>query len=350
MNLLDIQLVNGPCGDPAVLVTGCGPHVLFDAGSLEPLSNKEILKIKLIAISHTHVDHFIGFDRIIRANIPHFRTIEIIGPQGIIENVRGKLNGYTWNLLEADQIIFIVHEVLRDHSIKTVRLSNTTAFSVEPISSTTSNSHGAATIPIQCRAEFAISASVVDHGMDVLAFKLTCKDLQSVDKDQLIKIGLKPGPWISKVQDFVLQQDTELNQDEHIHIDGKNFNIANLAQVLIKPRPGQSIVYITDMAFTAPNINQIRMLCRGPVDTLICEANFKIADHDKARSKSHLTTRQAAILAQIIQAKELKIFHISDSYGGDFESSHKESQSALKDFSHLSIEDLQIIASKEYTQ
>ena len=67
LSSVNIQLVNGLSGDPAVYaqIGQTGESILFDAGSLDALSNRELLKIRVVAISHTHVDHFIGFDKLI---------------------------------------------------------------------------------------------------------------------------------------------------------------------------------------------------------------------------------------------------------------------------------------------
>ncbi|MHC4600497.1 MAG: ribonuclease Z, partial [Planctomycetota bacterium] len=58
------KLVNGPAGDPALYVEllGEGQAILFDMGRLERLKPAELLRITHVFVSHTHFDHFIGFD------------------------------------------------------------------------------------------------------------------------------------------------------------------------------------------------------------------------------------------------------------------------------------------------
>src|SRR5690606_24994441 len=112
--------------DPAVygFFPRSGDAVLFDLGALDGLSNRELLRVRMALVSHTHIDHFIGFDRLLRVNIPHGRMIEICGPPGIIRNVKGKLDGYLWNLLEPDQLRFTVHEIDREGGVRSVLLAS----------------------------------------------------------------------------------------------------------------------------------------------------------------------------------------------------------------------------------
>src|SRR3989449_3520645 len=49
-------------------------------------------------VSHTHMDHFIGFDRLLRIALGRGKTLRLYGPPGLIANIEGKLRGYTWNL------------------------------------------------------------------------------------------------------------------------------------------------------------------------------------------------------------------------------------------------------------
>src|SRR5690606_765956 len=101
-----------------------GDAALFDAGSLDALSNRDLLKVRHVFVSHTHIDHFIGFDKLLRVNVPHFRSIEVCGPKGIISNVQGKLHGYLWNLLESGQVELVVRELSETGEITSARLVN----------------------------------------------------------------------------------------------------------------------------------------------------------------------------------------------------------------------------------
>ena len=344
-NGLDIQLVNGLSGDPAVCVTftQAGESLLFDAGSLESMSNREILKIRVVAVSHTHVDHFIGFDRLIRVNVPHFRVVEVIGPTHITKQVQAKLMAYTWNLLEPDQITFIVHEVDRSGNVKSSRLSNNHYFSIEGLQETAGDD-GVATIPLQARGQYILRATVVDHGTDVLAFELKLPDSLNVSKEALAQSGLTAGPWIAQLQKMAGSGDLSGT----ISILDREEDVAQLAAKILRPRSGASLVYVTDMQFNARNLARIKKLAGVVVDCLICETNYRVQDHAKALAKAHLTTRQAALIAASIGAKELQIFHVSNIYAGDIETSQRESQNCFLEAMALSGESLAKACTQEF--
>ena len=96
---LSSTLINDPFGDPGLLVQFLYQKrsLLFDLGDISPLSNGELLKVSHVFVSHTHIDHFIGFDRLLRAVFGREKTITFIGPENFIKNVEGKLTGFTWN-------------------------------------------------------------------------------------------------------------------------------------------------------------------------------------------------------------------------------------------------------------
>ena len=66
--LLHPCLLNGRKGDPALYIeTLFEKHaVLFDLGDLSNLPPRKIHRLEHVFVSHTHIDHFIGFDRLLR--------------------------------------------------------------------------------------------------------------------------------------------------------------------------------------------------------------------------------------------------------------------------------------------
>ena len=64
--LLHPTLVNGRSGDPALYIETLFEKraILFDLGDISNLPPRKIQRLEHIFVSHTHIDHFIGFDRL----------------------------------------------------------------------------------------------------------------------------------------------------------------------------------------------------------------------------------------------------------------------------------------------
>ncbi len=58
------RLINGPNDDPGLYVPFLFENraIIFDLGDTHPLSTRDLLNISHAFITHTHIDHFIGFD------------------------------------------------------------------------------------------------------------------------------------------------------------------------------------------------------------------------------------------------------------------------------------------------
>src|SRR5512137_1674560 len=96
------SLVNGRSGDPALYVETLFERgaILFDLGDISGLSPRKIQRLDHVFVSHTHIDHFIGFDHLLRTLVGREKKLKLYGPSGFIEHVRHKLQGYRWNLVD----------------------------------------------------------------------------------------------------------------------------------------------------------------------------------------------------------------------------------------------------------
>ena len=63
-----MKLVNGGFGDPALYLQCVWEKraLLFDLGQITALRPGEILRVSDVFVTHTHIDHFIGFDHLLR--------------------------------------------------------------------------------------------------------------------------------------------------------------------------------------------------------------------------------------------------------------------------------------------
>ncbi len=110
------RLINGPFRDPGLFIPFRFQNraLLFDLGDISGMPARDILKISHAFVTHTHMDHFIGFDHLLRLMLGREKTLALYGPQDFIKHVEGKLSGYNWNL--ADKYNYpLVMEVTEVH-------------------------------------------------------------------------------------------------------------------------------------------------------------------------------------------------------------------------------------------
>ncbi len=328
MSDMQLEILNGLQGDPAVFafMRSSGEAFLLDLGMLDQLPQKELMKVRHVFVSHTHMDHFIGFDRWLRVNIPHKRLLKIWGPAPFFERVQAKLRGYAWNLIEPDQLRFEVHEVRPDGSVLTGLLSNTDGFDVH-LDKTVSSIVKLAVLGDSS----VVSCVALDHnGIPSLAYRIRSPDKIRFLQEELPGLGLGSGPWISQLQHRVRHDQL----DEPLLIDGKAFNAHELAGKLMRREWGESLVYLTDLSFDRTNLKSLQNGF-GQAERMICESSFLDQDRSRAVAKAHLTTRQAALIAMSLKIKDFQIFHVSTFYGQGAELSLAEAQSFFEELTKL---------------
>ena len=93
--------------------------------------------------------------------------------------------------------------------------------------------------------------------------------------------------------------------------------------------PGRRIGYVTDLRFTAANVDRLERLL-GDVDLLHIEAVFSHADADQALRKNHLTACQAGEIARRLRARKVVPFHFSPRYRGREEALRDELRAAWR--------------------
>jgi ribonuclease Z len=317
--MIEEILINGTYGDPGlyVLHQKSGHAVLFDCGDLRALEKRLLLKVKVLCISHAHLDHFIGFDQLIRCQLPHGIDITVCGPEGIAQKVQAKLRGYEWNLIDPKQIQVRVIELNASGQCKEFAIYSDQALihlQQQPWRSCDSMCFGP-TPPTPCQRMievdkyFAIDAVVCDHFCPSLSFALQLGEHFKVDMEQVESLGLSPGPWIKELQSNFHQVD----QDQTIVIDGKSQKAQELKAAILTSRFPRPLAYVTDILFSEDNLARLKNLLLG-VDTFWCETNYADQDAAKAQQKAHLTTKQAASIARQSGCLTLKTFHFSKIY------------------------------------
>ena len=96
------MLINGRTGDPALYIETLFEQraILFDLGDITSLSPRKIRRLEHVFVSHAHIDHFFGFDRLLRVLVGRDKQINLYGPAGFVGRVHHKLQAYLWNLVD----------------------------------------------------------------------------------------------------------------------------------------------------------------------------------------------------------------------------------------------------------
>ncbi|ULA60121.1 MAG: Metal-dependent hydrolases of the beta-lactamase superfamily III [Nitrospira sp.] len=315
-------LVNDVFGDPGLFVEvrWSKRALLFDLGHNDALGPTRLLRANDIFLSHTHMDHFIGFDALLRVALGRGKTLRLHGPPGLIANVQGKLHGYTWNLVDGYPLRITVHEFHAD-GIKTATFLATDGF----------QRHDEPTSPLSgCRDDgsftalrdpmFTVQASALNHRIPSLAYALQEQFHVNFNKERLHEAGLPVGYWLKEVKQYFWEGKPDdfrfiaTLYHEH-HKDRREFLLGEIRERFVTITRGQKIAYVVDARYDEDNERKIIELARG-ADIFYCEAPYLDRDADKARDRYHLTARQAGIMAKKAGVRELVVFHFSPRYTG----------------------------------
>lgn len=320
------RLVNNPFEDPALYVAFRYQRraLLFDLGTIDSLSLREIHKISDVFVSHTHIDHFIGFDHLLRSSLNREEEIRLYGPRGITDNVRGKLAGYTWNLIQNYPLTISVHEIDGEGK-KITHLRAADLF--RPEGENFTHFDGI----LLDEPSFAVRAAILDHRIPCLAFSLEEKNRLNIRQERMEAMGLASGPWLDELKRMVRENYAETAQ---LGIPLKNskekktLSLKEWRETLVIETTGQKIVYVVDNGFSPSNVERIVSLARE-ADLFYCEASFSQEDEARARERCHLTATQAGTIARIAQVKRFIPFHFSLRYEADSERLLKEALAAF---------------------
>jgi len=310
------ELVNGPFGDPAVYADIMFERraLLFDLGDIRELPPRKLLRVTHVFVSHTHMDHFSGFDHLLRLMLGREKTIALYGPAGFIDKVGHKLQAYTWNVIQnyAGNLVFDVYEVHDNGTLRNARFRSLSVFQPE----LQPDLHIKDDELTSCGA-FKIRCAVLDHGIPCLGFALEEAAHVNVWKTKLDQLGLAVGPWLRDLKHAVLTgapmntpiRALKRSADGVTPVTLPFRDLCGLVQITA----GQKIAYIVDVRYHPSNAERIQHLAFG-ADLLFIESPFLEADSAHAARKNHLTALQAGTLAAHAQVKQFLPFHFSPRY------------------------------------
>ncbi|MGL5602985.1 MAG: ribonuclease Z [Silvania sp.] len=220
-------------------------------------------KLDKIFITHLHGDHLFGLPGLLcsRSMAGNVHPLTIYGPTGIREFVETSLRlSGSWT----------------DYPLEIIEIREGVVFSDDA---------------------WTVTAALLNHPVECYGFRIEEHDKPgALDGAALAAAGVPSGPLYQ-----------QLKRGERVTLqDGR---VINGADYLSPPRPGKTLAIFGD---TAP-CEAALALAKG-VDLLVHEATLETAMEEKANSRGHSSTRQAAQLAHDAQARKLVITHVSSRY------------------------------------
>src|SRR5215831_16180598 len=317
--LFEPRLVNEAFGDPGLYVDFRDERraLLLDLGDITALPPRKLMRLSHIFVTHTHMDHFSGFDHYLRVVLGRKDSVTVLGGPGFADQVEHKLRAYTWNVVHRNEVELKidVREIETDGRGVRARFSSRSGFEREscaPLELSDDVLHDEPTFRVRCR--------FVDHDVPCLAYAVEEKAHVNVAKDRLAAMGVSTGAWLRELKHAVLSGAPDSTP---IHVrwrdrDGDhtmNRPAGELRHLVLDIVPGQRIGYVTDLRYTESNVATLTRLLAG-VDLLFIESVFLDEDADQAAHKNHLTARQAGAIARRVGAKAVAPFHFSPRYQG----------------------------------
>jgi ribonuclease Z len=316
--LFEPRLTNEAFGDPGLYVDFRDEHraLLFDVGNIDALPPRKLMRLSNVFVTHTHMDHFAGFDRLLAVILGRKPSLALTGGPGFIDQVEHKLRAYTWNVVyRYDELLLDVCEIGGDHHGRCARFSSRTNFVRESETSFTLDGD-----VVHDELAFRVRARFVDHDVPCLAYAIEEKAHVNVAKDRLEVLGVSAGAWLRELKRAALSGAPDTTPIDVRWRDRRGDHamtrtVGELSHLILDVAPGQRIGYATDLRYTDANVATLADLF-ADVDVLFIECVFLEEDAEHGARKNHLTAGQAGRIAREARAKSVRPFHFSPRYEG----------------------------------
>ncbi len=269
--MIEIIFLGTSCMQPtkernhsAILLAYKDEGILFDCGEGTQRQLKiagiKPTKITRICITHWHGDHVLGLPGLLQtmgAN-EYQGKLRIYGPEGTKKHMKAMLEAFVFDAR-------VDFEVIEVKAGKFYEDKN-----------------------------YALEALPLEHSVLCLGFNFIEKDRRRIDMQKAKKLGLPEGPLLGELQD-----------GKSITFKGKKINPDDVTYIVA----GKKISFVSD---TEVCNNAIKLAKNA--DLLICESAFASTLEDKAEIAKHLTAKQAGMIANKAEAKQLILTHFSQRY------------------------------------
>jgi ribonuclease Z len=260
-----------PLKNPACLMVRRGADtLLFDCGEgaqQQMMRARTGFTVDAIFITHWHADHFLGV----------FGLVQTLSFMGRTEPLT--IYGPEW-----------VHEFAEDvrHMGKTQMRFVLKSEEVLP----------GMVVPFD---GYTVRAFKTRHGITSVGYVLEEDPRPGrFDREEAIRLGVKPGPLFGRLQ---------RGEEVLVTVDGQE-RIVRPEQVVGVERPGRKVIYTGDTRPVIPAVSEIGM----DADLLVHDATYNDTDLARAKEVFHATAGEAADVARAIRARTLALIHISSRY------------------------------------
>ena len=271
-------------------------NYICECGEAKALSVKECMDTNAIFISHTHIDHFVNFDTILRHQIGIGRKVTICGPKGIINQIQHRIKSYQWNLISENAVTYEVREILTETSYKKAILKPPYW---EKEAEATVNSE-----VIFTEKDFNVFTTILDHKTASVAYLFKGNDKIKIKLPK----DLKGGKWVNDLK-LAYQNNAP---ETIINITSNTFKAKDLFKHIYIEK-GKSIGVIMDHAATKDNHEKIRATFLG-CDDLFIESSYKDEDKEFAVKNHHSYASKSGEIAAKCQIKVATPVHFSRKY------------------------------------
>jgi ribonuclease Z len=322
---IEPSFFSGLLDDPVlhINIRPLGRGLLIDCGRIHHLAKRVLKSLSALFITHAHMDHFMGIDTFIRSVHVSPRTTDIFGPPGIADKLAWKLSGYDWNLTEPYWCTFRVHEVFPDR-IETCLFSGPEGFARHRLQVLERHDR------VIFRNEYLeVKAEQCDHKIPTLIFRVSELPAFQVDDAKIGREGLVRGDWLRTLQKRFYHPDraggplTVLRWRGEEIVEEPVTDSRALYQSIRGERPDASVGYVTDIGFTARNLETVLAALKG-VTLLVCECSFLAEDREKARISAHLCASDVNCLVDRLRPAFVMPMHLSKSYLHHWERLYEE--------------------------
>lgn len=305
----EIRLVNGSTGDPVLYVDYPGKDnaLLLDGGDNAALDTPRLADLEAVFITHHHVDHFIGLDRIVRANIDQDKTLHVFGPAGTIRKVADRIRSYEYPFFPFQKIVVRVTEILPPDKVRTGLLECTRRFPEPAVEERPWEGP-----VIFENTEVQVEAAPTDHTVPGLAYAIIERPGLHPDRALLQSGPLKPGPWIGEARKAA---EAGASPDTLIDVGGVRGRLGDLLEKYFVRGRGSRVAYIVDTQMSDAVRPGLLRLARKAA-RLYCDSFYHSREAKSAAQHRHMTAAQAGEFAAAAKVEELVLVHFSQRYRG----------------------------------